>query len=382
MKRIIITALLIFVSVIRVYAAEYSFTQSERTAERSNVSEKWRELVSSLPEEEREELSDIDICNPKESGETVKEKLNFSYWTDKIFSGFLASAKDAVTSFVPIFSLIFIMAIAESMSSSLSSDGIKKTFSTYAMLCVGVSLFSVTYGLIDYSASHLLKLCSIMNFMTGVMEAVYIVEGAITSATVSTQAVMTAITIIGNFAGQILTPLCRALFTLGAVSSVCDESKLNGVASSINKFTMRLIQIMSMVFSFIMGAQSVLTKSADSFGMRAARFAIGSFVPVAGGMISEAYATIKAGTSLIRESAGIGGMIVLLLIFIPGIIPVLIFRFSLFVAGMCADMLGLEKLSSLFSSVKKTAELLCGIILYTSLMFFLSVIIFTKSTAG
>ena len=46
------------------------------------------------------------------------------------------------------------------------------------------------------------------------------------------------------------------------------------------------------------------------------------------------------------------------------------------------DMLGLEKLSSLFGSVKKTAEILCGIILYTSLMFFLTVIIFTKSTTG
>ena len=113
--------------------------------------------------------------------------------------------------------------------------------------------------------------------------------------------------------------------------------------------------------------------------MKTARFAIGSFIPMAGGMISEAFSTITQGISVIRSVAGIGGILIILLILLRGIVPILITRFGISIATCAAEMIKISGLDSMLKELQGIVELLLGVALYTSLMFFLSLIIFARS---
>ena len=258
------------------------------------------------------------------------------------------------------------------------SAGLQNAFLTYTGLVTALLLYRQTCGILTLTQTRLNRLCTIMNLMTPVMETILLAGGQLTQRAVSSQAVMLFVTAAGNFTGYLLAPLTNLLFTFSAVSSVCSEVKLSHLAGSLRKFIMRLIQLFTMYFSFMLGTQSILAKSADSLGMKTARFALGSFVPIAGGTIAEALSTIREGMSLVRSAAGIGGILVIVLLLLPDILRLSVYKFILYLTGTAAELLKLEKFSALANEIHGIIELLTAVVLFTALMFVLILILFTK----
>jgi len=141
----------------------------------------------------------------------------------------------------------------------------------------------------------------------------------------------------------------------------------------------RIWAIFGITFSFLMGIQTVLAKSADSLGARTARFALGSFVPVAGGFLSEAYSTVTEGLGFVRQTAGAGGILLILLLLLPGLVPLLLHKLALALSACMAEMLGEEPLRALLAEIGGIVDLLMGVMLVTGLFFLLAVILFMKS---
>ena len=145
---------------------------------------------------------------------------------------------------------------------------------------------------------------------------------------------------------------------------------------------MRLWQFGTLLFSFLLSVQTILAKSADSLAAKTARFAIGSFIPMAGSVIAEAFSTLKEGISVLKNAAGIGGIIVLLLIMVPGILPLILYKCALSIAETAAEMLNLGEMRGMIADIHGITDMLFAFVLYTSLMFMLVIIIFTKAQVG
>lgn len=75
-------------------------------------------------------------------------------------------------------------------------------------------------------------------------------------------------------------------------------------------------------------------------GIRSIRFAINSVVPVIGGAISEGLLTIQSYSSLIRSSVGVVGIIAVVLVFLPAIIEVALWRFFLGLSDLISEVFG------------------------------------------
>ncbi|MGN1408996.1 MAG: hypothetical protein ACI4XJ_02345, partial [Eubacteriales bacterium] len=149
--------------------------------------------------------------------------------------------------------------------------------------------------------------------------------------------------------------------------------------SSFRKFVNRMWQICAIFFSFLLGIQSILAKSADSLAAKGVKFAIGSFVPVAGGMLSEAYSTLREGLGFVRGVCGVGGIVVLLLLTVPALIPIVMYKLSIFIAKTASELLKCDVLTPILTEVGGIVDFLIGIMLSVELMFILSVLLFTKS---
>ena len=278
--------------------------------------------------------------------------------------------------------MMLFMAAVELSIQNAATPNLQKSFLTCASLASAVMIFDMTSRIMENTAEHLTRLCSVMNLLTPVMEVLYLAGGNLTEKAVTTEAVMLGVTLIGNFTGQFLAPLTNLLFTLSCLGGVCADVKITGFTNGLRKFIMRLWQYGTLIFSFLLSVQSILAKSADSLAAKTARFAIGSFIPVAGGVIAEAFSTLKEGVGVLRSAAGIGGIAVILLLLIPGIVPLILYKISLGIAENTADALSLGRMKSMLSDVHGIVDMLFAFVLYTSLMFVLAMMIFTKSQAG
>lgn len=357
-------------------AAEYHYSSSDSGVEA--VQENWENLMTALPEDVRRELEGISFRSLSDTADTLSQKTDIRYWLKFLLAQFGFSLREMSSKIPLLFALMLFMAAVQNLLPSVSGN-MQKTFNTYTGLVSALILYHQTFDLLAVVRTGLDRLCRIMNFITPVMEAVYLSSGALTQRAVSAQAVVLFVTAAGNFTGYFLTPMTQLLFTFSAAASVCDEAKLTPLVGSLRKFIMRLIQLFTMFFSFMLASQSILAKSADSLGMKTARFALGSFIPIAGGTLAEALSTLREGMSLIKSTAGVGGILVIFLLVLPDILQLGINKFFLSLIGTGAELLKLDKFAALIREIHGIIELLLAIVLFTALLFVLILILFIKA---
>ncbi len=364
---------LIAVLTVQVGAAEYTY-EKDKSAE-SLLADGWKELVDYLPENVREEAAELDPVN----GQGIREKIGFRYWMGELLEGAGEILDDILPGILPLFSMMLFIAAVELSIDSWQGAGLAKSFRMLSSLASAVMLFGMTEKIMSGAVAYLDRICGVMNLLTPMMEGLYLAGGNLTQKAVTTEAVMIAVTLVGNFSGQLLAPLTHLLFTLSCLGGVCTEVKIAGFTGGLRKLIMRLWQFGTLLFSFLLSVQSILAKSADSLAAKTARFAIGSFIPVAGGVIAEAFSTLKEGVSVLRNAAGIGGIIVILLILIPGILPLILYKCTLSLAETAADVMNLGATRGMLGEVHGITDMLFAFVLYTSLMFVLVIVIFTKA---
>ncbi len=377
LSRILMIFLLMFPLIFRIDAAEYYYHSSESGV--SAVQKSWDHLMEELPDTVHEELKEISFRSLSDTADTLSQKTDIRYWIPLFLKHISNIIADMPLKIAPLFSLMLFMAAVQFLLPAMAGGTLQKTFLMYTSLVTALVLYRQTFDILSITKTSLDRLCRIMNLLTPVMETVMLSSGSLTQRAVSTQAVVLFVTAAGNFTGYLLTPLTHLLFTLSAVASICDEVKLTPLIGSLRKFILRLIQLFTIFFSFMLGSQSILAKSADSLGMKTARFALGSFIPVAGGTLAEALSTIREGMSLIKSAAGIGGILIIILLLLPDILHLGIYKFTLYLLCTGAELLKLDKFASLAHEIHGIIELLMAIVLFTSLMFVLILILFTKA---
>lgn len=342
------------------------------------LEENWKEVLDFLPEDIREEAADL---NPAE-GEGLDDKIGFRYWIERILSSAGEILDGFLPSMLPLFSMLLVISAVEMSIEITPESGLRKPFRLLTTLASSVLLFGITEKIMTGAAAYLDRICGAMNLLTPVMEGLYLAGGNLTQKAVTTEAVMLAVTLVGNFSGKLLAPLTNLLFTLSCIIGVCSDVKIGGFTGGLRKTIMRLWQFGTLLFSFLLSVQTILAKSADSLAAKTARFAIGSFIPMAGGVIAEAFSTLKEGISVLKNAAGIGGIIVLLLIMVPGILPLILYKCALSIAETAAEMLNLGEMRGMIADIHGITDMLFAFVLYTSLMFMLVIIIFTKAQVG
>ena len=341
----------------------------------------WEALRDGLPEELRDELDGVDLDDPAAAARAVGEKADMRFWADRIGDALRGAVDALLPTLAPLVPLILLSAAAEAAIPAFS-PGLTAAFSNFTRLLTALTVFRTAFGVLEAAEAHLGQLCSFMNLMTPVMQAAYLAEGSLTQASLASSSLMLAVTVLADANTYLLTPVIRALLTLSAAAMVCPEVKFTGLVAAVRKLALRLWALMTLFFSFFLGSQTVLAKSADDLAAKTAKFALGSFVPMAGGLLSEAFGTVRAGMRLLRMTAGIGGILVLLLLLLPGIVPLAVYRLMLSLAGTAAELLGLSGTAALLAEVRGIAELLTAAVLGTGLLFLLAVMLFAGGSGA
>lgn len=361
-----------------IFAEEYTFSGNE--IGEGGISGEWNDFIESLPDEIKSEVEGIGSDDPSQAIEGVRDKTSFEYWAGKITDAIEGSFERIFGSVASLLGLMILMAAVQIVLPD--NANLTAAFTNASRLVCVVFMFTQASSLIAVTSDYLERICGVMNLMVPVIDAIYLASGELTQAGVAGAALMLGVTLVGNAAGGVLVPVTEVLFTLSAVSSVCDEVKIGSLAASVRRFLMRLWQLLCLFFSFMLASQTTLARQADNLAAKTAKFAIGSFIPMAGGMISEAFTTLHAGVSFLRGATGIGGIIVILLIMLPGIIPLVLYRLGLTITSEGAKILRLDSISSMLDEVGGIMEFLIAIVLCSSLMFIFAVILFTKIGSG
>ncbi len=358
-KKIVCFIIVLFIFSLSVSAEETDFYKQQ--LENSGA----LELEEGLTDEVREYLKEnsIDITDYNWVNNLNAENVFSHIW------GFLTDGlKTPLISLGGILAIILVNAILfDAQNSHLS------TVVTYASTLAIAGIVIAPLFLSINTAINAMKACSA--FMTAFIPIFAVVVSAsgktATSISMSTLLLGAAngVSLLSNFA---VVPLIGGYLSLSIATGVSPLINNNGISAVVKKMSLWVMSFISTVFLGVLSIQTVVNAHADNLSMRTAKFIIGSSVPVAGGVLSEALGTLTASMSLLKSSVGVYGVLICCIIFLPIIIELLLWRFTLWIADFVTQSFSLSKISGLLQSLDTVLSVLIGVILLTGAMFIIS----------
>ena len=223
------------------------------------------------------------------------------------------------------------------------------------------------------ASANAMRGCTV--FMTSfvpVFAAVVASSGAAVTAVSMSSLLLGATQVVSYISNFAVMPLMSGYLSISIAAGVSPILNKSGIADGIKKVSFWIMALLTTVFVGILSIQTAVAASAETLTVRTAKFLIGSSVPVAGTALAEALTTVTASVGLLKSSVGIYGVVACVVIFLPLLAELFMWRVVLNITSAVSDLFSVGKISLLLRSVDSVLAVLMGIILLTLAMFVIS----------
>lgn len=145
-------------------------------------------------------------------------------------------------------------------------------------------------------------------------------------------------------------PLIGISGAMGITGAMLPTLRLNAVSELIRKTMTTVLACTAGLFTGFLSLKSILAASADSLAVKGVRMA-SSFVPVVGGALGEAVASVSASLSLIKNTVGIYAVAAFFLTGAPVVINLALWSFAMRGACAVSDLLDCRVCSEILKSI-------------------------------
>ena len=359
MRRIRLVLLLLVILTPCAYAAEDPVSDSFRAV---------RDIfVESVPEEIRPLAEDA--LHSANTGEVMKESLSVSYFLDKIVKELKEAWPSSVGLLLSLTGLLIFSALFHRVYASVSSVAMKSAGELCSTLCLVLCITPLIQSASRVSEEFLGMLATCSGGISPVICALFVSSGNITTASVTNASLMLVYTLFQNGIRVFLWPIVQLLYVLGIVGNLGGSLRLDGISRFIRQLFTWLLSLAMLFLSALIGVQSTMAVSADSFSMKTAKFALGNFIPLVGNALSDAVGTVAGSLTLIKNTCGVLGIVTVALLLLPVLLHLLLHRAVIGVAQGMAELLGCEREGRILGDVHATVGYILAVVALSSALF-------------
>ncbi len=162
---------------------------------------------------------------------------------------------------------------------------------------------------------------------------------------------------------EIFLPVLCVYLVMCLVCSAGELIQMNVITGAISQAAAWVLGIVMALFTMILGLQRMIAQAADSLGLRTAKLALSTFIPVVGSSLSDALSSVTTCLQLLKTSAGGFGILALVFLFLPVTFTLLGMLLVLKLSQLVSGLLGVEAAGKIFGSLSGGIGLLLGIVL-------------------
>jgi stage III sporulation protein AE len=170
-------------------------------------------------------------------------------------------------------------------------------------------------------------------------------------------------------------PLIFFSAVLTIVSTMSERYKVTELAGFLRTTAIGLLGLFFSIFLGVISVQGAAGAIADGVSLRAAKFASSTFIPVVGKMFADAADTVVGASLLIKNSVGIAGMVIVLLMAAFPAIKIISLAMIFNLSAALMQPLGHSPIIACLSTIGKTLTLVFAALATVGLMFFLAITI-------
>lgn len=176
-------------------------------------------------------------------------------------------------------------------------------------------LLQSSNSLISLSVNTVEEISQYGKLLLPVMTSALAAQGGITASTALFAGTAFFDTILCSLLTKLLIPSIYIFLTLSAANAAMGEEVLKKLAGMVKGFGVWVLKTVLYVFTGYIGITGVVSGTTDATALKAAKLTISGVVPVVGGILADASEAVLVGAGMVRNAAGIYGILAILAIF-------------------------------------------------------------------
>lgn len=228
---------------------------------------------------------------------------------------------------------------------------------------------------ISYATEAIDNMLSFMIALIPLLLALMATVGSIASVAFFHPVILLLVNTSGLLIKNFVLPLLFLSALLSIVSTMSEHHKVTQLAKLLRNISMGALAFFFTVFLGVMSVQGATAAVADGITIKTAKFITGNFIPVVGRMFTDATDTVMSASILLKNSVGIIGALLLLLLAIFPAIKVLILAFIYSMAAALLQPLGGGPIVESLGIIGKSVMFIFAALMTVSIMFFLAITI-------
>lgn len=245
------------------------------------------------------------------------------------------------------------------------------------ILVLAINSFRVS---ITYATNAISGMIDFMMAMVPLLFTLLASMGNAVTVTVTHPLVVFMVHVVGTAVHTVIFPLLFFSAVLHIVSSLSDKYKLTQLANLLRTVSMALLGILLTIFLGVISVKGIAGSVADGVTLRAAKYLTGNFIPVVGKVFADATDTVISASLLVKNSIGLVGVIILLLLCAFPAIKIITLSLIFNLAGAVMQPLGDSPIVTCLETIGKSMLYVFAALAAVGLMFFLAITIML--TAG
>jgi stage III sporulation protein AE len=339
-----------------------------KTMDLTELKQFWEEVTTKyggfLPESQKGSLYEF------VKGE---KKFSFQQWGKGIlkfaFQEFVANGK-LLGSLIML--TIFSMFL-QSMQNAFEKSSISKVaYSIVYMVLVIIALNSFHVA-ISYTNEAIGTMISFVLALIPLLLALIAASGGLISAAFFHPVILFLMNMSGLFMQYIILPLLFLATLLSIVSTMSDQYKVTQLAQLLRNWSIGLMGLFLTIFMGVISVQGASAAITDGVTIRTAKFITGNFIPVIGRVFTDATDTVVSASALLKNTVGIAGVAILLIIVAFPALKILMIAFIYKFAAAILQPLGGGPIITCLDIISKSVIYVFAALGIVSLMFFLSI---------
>jgi stage III sporulation protein AE len=262
--------------------------------------------------------------------------------------------------------------ILETMQNAFEQNAVSKTAYAIAymvLIILAINSFRVAIG---YAQQAITDMVNFMLALMPIVLALLASTGNITSVSMFHPLIIFMINTSGTVISTVIFPLLFLSSVLSVVSSFSDKFQVTRLSTLLRNFSLGLLGAFLTAFLGILSVQGATSAVTDGITVRTAKFVASNFVPVVGRMFSDATDTVLGASLLVKNSIGVVGVVILILLCAFPALKIFALSFVFNFSSAIMQPLGNSPIISCLATIGKNMIFVFAALATVCLMFFLA----------
>ncbi len=326
------------------------------------------ELAEALPESDGAEIQADELTSPAKALEAVEAILK------SIPQLLTAGLKEGAGRGAALLLITALSAIASTVTEDKNCIWAVELAGISAVILSSIGVV----GLIESGRTAVQKLADWSGLVLPVMASTAASAGAVSSAASKYALASFGLGLLNKFVASVSAPLTGAFIALSVSYAATDNPLLKSVADLVKSVSNWTLTASASVVVFCLAVSGAASASVDALAAKTVKTAL-SALPVVGGITSDAASAVLVGAGVVRNTAGLIGIIGVLSVCLEPIISlaanVLMYKFAA-AAGAC---FATERLKFLTESISQALNMMLGACGLTAFVLFFSLVSLMKA---